>query len=188
MKTKFASMMFAASLAFIAGGAWSHELKKPLPASGCEGAPADAVLELPAPAAYWMQIVCTESGHTLAPIPGDAWLIRQDSRTFSIPAESGADGSGAAQDSYFVSIAASELTQTQKNDAQALFQERAGAPIGQPIKDVSSLTLVGNRGRQTTLYVFVGDEGPVAGLACIGTCDKTVAVTVVHPEAQSIAE
>jgi hypothetical protein len=188
MRVQIASAAFAASLVFTSGGAWAHELNKPLPPAGCEGAPADAVLELPAPAAYWMQIVCMESGHTLAPIPGDAWLIRQDSRTFSISAESGAEDSGAAQESYFVSIGLNDLTQAQKHEAPALFRERAGAPIGQPFKDVASLTLVGNRGRQTTLYVFVGEEGPVAGLACLGSCDKTVAVSVVHPEAESIAE
>ena len=62
----------------------AHQAKSPVPAYGCDGAPADAVLALPVPAGYWMRTVCTDKGHTLAPIPGDAWQIVQDSRPLAI--------------------------------------------------------------------------------------------------------
>ena len=61
----------------------------PVPAEGCEGAPAHAVLTLPAPASHWMRIVCTDTGHTVAPISGDAWQIVHDERAFTIAAADG---------------------------------------------------------------------------------------------------
>lgn len=173
--------IFALAVSVFATSAIAHESKTALPAEDCENAPADAVLTLPAPATYWMQIVCTESGHTLAPIPGDAWLIREDSRTFAVSAED-------ATDSYFVSVEMAPITQEQKIGAHDLFVRKTGEAVDAAFSEVVSLKLIGSRGRETTLYVFVGDEGPVAGMACVGDCEHSVAVTVIHPQIESVIE
>ena len=45
-----------------------------------------------------------------------------------------------------------------------------------------ALDLTDNRGNMTRIYIFLGSEGPVAGVACLRSCERTVTVTVVHPE------
>jgi hypothetical protein len=90
MRTLILVLSLAAAMPF-SHAAIAHQAKAPVPAAGCEGAPPHAVLTLPAPASHWMRIVCTDTGHTVAPISGDAWQIVHDERAFTIAA---ADGSG----------------------------------------------------------------------------------------------
>jgi len=167
--------------AIIGAPAWAHQSETLQPSQDCENAPADAVLRLPAPAGYWMRIICTPTGHTLAPASGDAWQIHQDARWNSIPA--GGNGTGGPNDSYFVKATVNETTGADNVWAQQLFAKAAGFPVPSEVHRTFALDLTDNRGNRTRIYVFVGDEGPVAGVACLRSCENTVTVTVVHPEA-----
>jgi hypothetical protein len=160
--------------------AWAHQSETLQPAQDCESAPADAVLQLPAPAGYWMRIICTPTGHTLAPASGDAWQIHQDARWNSIPA--GGKDTGGPNGSYFVKATVSETTGTDNIWAQGLFANGAGFPVPSEAHHTYALDLTDNHDNRTRVYVFVGDEGPVAGVACLRSCENTVTVTVVHPE------
>lgn len=159
----------------------AHQSQTLQPPQDCENAPPDAVLQIPAPAGYWMRIICTPTGHTLAPASGDAWQIHQDARSSSIPA--GGDGTGGPNSSYFVKATVRETTGTDSIWAQDLFANGAGLPVPPEAHRTYALDLTDNHGNRNRIYVFVGDEGPVAGVACLRSCDNTVTVTVVHPEA-----
>jgi hypothetical protein len=159
----------------------AHQSTTLQPPQDCENAPADAVLQLPAPAGYWMRIICTPTGHTLAPASGDAWQIHQDARLSGIPAGGGA-GHGP-NDSYFVKAAVKETTGTDDSWAQQLFERRAGFAVPDEVLKTYALDLTDNRGNMTRVYVFLSAEGPVAGVACLRSCEDTVTVTVVHAEA-----
>ena len=71
---------FVAALVFLSAAPLAAQGSGTIqPAEGCATAPPDAILELPAPVGYWARIVCTPTGHTLAPASGDAWQIKEDS-------------------------------------------------------------------------------------------------------------
>ena len=89
---KFILVLSLAAMALLSSTAIA---KAQEPAAGCEGAPPTAVLTLPKPANRWMRIVCTETGHTIAPVSGDSWQIIHDTRPFSISAaEDGGTATG----------------------------------------------------------------------------------------------
>jgi len=147
----------------------------------CESAPADAILQLPAPVGYWIRIVCTATGHALAPASGDAWEVHQDARWAGIPAGFGA--AGGRNELYFVKAAVHEVGGSDEIWAEQLFAQRAGFALPDGARKTYALDLTDNRGSQGRVYIFAGDEGPVAGVACLSTCEQTVTVTVTHPEA-----
>jgi hypothetical protein len=157
----------------------AHQPDTLQPPQDCETAPGNAVLQLPAPAGYWMRIICTPTGHTLAPAAGDAWQIHQDARLSGIPAGGGTQG---PNDSYFVSAAVKETTGTDDSWAQQLFERRAGFSVPDEVVKTYALDLTDNRGNRTRVYIFLGAEGPIAGVACLRSCEDTVTVTVVHAE------
>jgi hypothetical protein len=162
----------------------AHQASSPVPAYGCDGAPADAILVLPAPAGYWMRVVCTDTGHTLAPIPGDAWQIVQDSRPLTISAAPPEGPLGGRHGSYFVAAAVERLSKANAAVAQARFFEKAGLAVPEPIWATYAVYLTTNSAERDAIYVFLDKSGPVAGLACIATCQKTVAAMVIHPEVE----
>lgn len=151
------------------------------PPQDCENAPADAVLQLPTPAGYWARIICTDTGHALAPRSGDAWEIHQDARWRSIPAGDGT--AGGPNDRYFVKAAIKETTGTDETWARQLFERRAGLSVPADVRQTYALDLTDNLGNMTRVYIFLGEAGPVAGVACLRSCKRTVTVTVNHPEA-----
>jgi len=162
----------------------AHQAGSPVSAYGCEGAPAGAVLKLPVPAGRWMRIVCTDDGHTLAPIPGDAWQIVQDSRPLTIPAAPANGAAGGRHSSYFVAASVERLSKAAAAAAQARFTERAGIDLPQPVKATYAVYLTSNSAEKDAIYVFLDKSGPMAGLACLATCDNTVAAMVIHPEVE----
>lgn len=167
-------------IAMRSGPSAGHEASTVQPSQGCESAPADAVLELPAPAGYWARIICTDTGHTLAPIDGDAWQIHEDSRWTGIPASGGA--LGGPNDWYYVAAAVRESTGADGTWAQGLFARRAGFPLPAEIRETYAVDLVDNRGNLIRIYVFLDASGPIAGIACVRSCSNTITMTVLHPE------
>lgn len=159
----------------------AHQSETLQPPQNCENAPADAILQLPPPAGYWTRIVCTDSGHALAPADGDAWEIHQDSRSSGIAAAGGA--AGGPNDWYFVKASVKETTGTDQDWAKQLFEQSAGFPVPDEVKQAYALDLADNKGSMTRVYVFLGQEGPIAGVACLRSCDQTVTVTITHPTA-----
>jgi hypothetical protein len=131
-----------------------------------------------------MRIVCTENGHTLAPIPGDAWQIVQDSRPLTISAAPAEAAMSGRHSFYFVAAMVERLSKGSADAAQARFSERAGFELPHPISATYALYLTSNSAERDAIYVFLDKSGPVAGLACLGTCEKTVAAMVVHPEVE----
>jgi len=168
--------------AAVAGSlAAAHQPETLQPPQDCGSVPADAILQLPAPAGYWMRIVCTDTGHALAPASGDAWEIHQDSRWSGIPAGDGV--AGGPNDWYFVKAAVRETTGTDDSWAQQLFAQRAGFSVPADVRQTYALDLTDNRGNMNRIYIFLDEEGPVAGVACLRSCERTVTVMVIHPEA-----
>lgn len=51
----------------------SSAIAKAAPQGNCEGSPAQAVLELPAPLSQWGSIVCTPYGHIISNHDGWIW-------------------------------------------------------------------------------------------------------------------
>jgi len=183
VRTPFIALIVAAAIVAAQTG-HAHQAKAPVPAYGCDGAPAEAILMLPAPAGYWMRIVCTETGHTLAPIPGDAWQIVQDSRPLTISAAPEQSRMPGRHSSYFVGAAVERLSKASDDVARARFSEKAGFELPQSIAATYAIYLTSNSAERDTIYVFLDESGPVAGLACLATCEKTVAATVIHPEVE----
>ncbi len=158
----------------------AHDAGTIQPAEGCEGAPPDAVLKLPAPAGYWTRIVCTPTGHTLAPASGDAWEIKEDSRAAGIEAGSG-DGN-TAEGGYFVAAAVHETSGSDLEWAKQLFAQKSGAGLPGDVRETYALDLTDNNLNLIRIYIFVGADGPVAGVACLRSCENTVTVIVSHAE------
>lgn len=154
------------------------------PAAGCEGAPATAVLTLPKPANRWMRIVCTDTGHTIAPVSGESWQIIHDTRPFSISAA--ADGSTAAgrHVSYFVSARVERLSEANADVVRARFASNSEIPLPDSVRAIYAVYFLSNTGLRDTIYVFLDQKRPVAGLACIGNCDHVVIATVTHAEVE----
>jgi hypothetical protein len=177
-KNALTSMLLAAAI--VCEPVAAHQAETLQPPENCENAPADAVLELPAPAGYWMRIVCTETGHALAPASGDAWEIHQDARWAGIPA-AGSEA-GGSNDWYFIKAAVKETTGTDDVWAQQLFERQAGFPVPGGVRQTYALDVTDNRGNISRVYVFLGEDGPVAGVACLRSCESTVTVTVTHAE------
>lgn len=181
------AFVVAASLgACVIRPAAAHQEETVQPPIDCAGAPADAVLELPAPAGYWMRVICTEDGHTLAPIEGDAWQIIQDDRRLTIAAADDPARAGGRHGSYFVSAEVKELGAGDDAAVRDLFAATADRSLLEPVQRTYALQLTDNHGGKDTVYIFLDDEGPVAGMACINSCDKTVTVAVVHPEVGAV--
>ncbi len=182
MRTLVLLLSLAAAMPF-SPAAIAHQSKTAVPAEGCEGAPAHAVLTLPAPASHWMRIVCTDTGHTVAPIAGDAWQIVHDERAFTIAA---ADGSGTPgrHSSYFVSARVERLNKANAEVARARFASKADTALLDSARTVYAVYFLSSTGRRDTIYVFANEGGPVAGLACVGSCAKTVVATVTHAEVE----
>lgn len=164
----------------------AHQEKVPQPPIDCDGAPADAVLQLPPPAGYWLRVICTERGHTLAPISGDAWQIIQDERELTIAAADDPANTVGRHGSYFVAAEVRELGATDGAAARELFGATADPSLLEPARQTYVLQLVDNHGGKDSVYIFLDDQGPIAGVACINTCDKTVTVSVIHPEVEPV--
>jgi hypothetical protein len=172
---------FAAALLFLnAAPLAAHDARTIQPPEGCESAPPDAILELPAPVGYWARIVCTPTGHTLAPASGDAWQIKEDSRAAGIEAGSG-DGSGP-NDAYFIAAAVHETSGSDLAWAKQLFAQKAGEDLPEGVRETYALDLTDNKTNLLRIYVFVGADGPLAGVACLRSCENTVTVIVTHAE------
>jgi hypothetical protein len=163
-------------------GAIAHQAKAPAPAEGCEGAPAHAVLTLPAPASHWMRIVCTDTGHTVAPIAGDAWQIIHDQRPFTIAAAADGSGTPGRHSSYFVSARVERLNKANGAVARARFASKADFALPETARAIYAVYFLSSTGRRDTIYVFLDGDEPVAGLACLGSCATTVVATVTHAE------
>jgi hypothetical protein len=159
----------------------AHQTEAPVPAADCEGAPADAVLTLPAPAGHWMRIVCTDTGHTIAPISGDAWQIIDDARPFAITA-SDSSGTPGRHSSYFVSARVERLNEANGDAVRARFASKADFALPESVRAIYGVYFLSNTGKRDTIYVFVDRDGPVAGLACLGSCATTGIATVTHAE------
>jgi hypothetical protein len=165
--------------------AMAHQAKTPVPADGCEGAPAKAILVLPAAASHWMRIVCTETGHTVAPIPGDAWQIVHDNRPFMIAAAPDGTGTPGRHGSYFVGVRVERLNKTNGDVVRARFASKADFALPESVHAIYAVYFVSNTGKRDTIYVFLDRDGPVAGLACIGSCENVVIATVTHAEMEA---
>jgi hypothetical protein len=174
-------LSLAAAMSF-APAAIAHQAKAPAPAEGCEGAPAHAVLTLPAPASHWMRIVCTDTGHTVAPIAGDAWQIIHDQRPFTIAAADSGSGTTGRHSSFFVSIRAEQLNKANAAVARARFASKTDVPLPESARAVYAVYFLSNTGRRDTIYIFLDKDEPAAGLACLGSCATTVVATVTHAE------
>jgi hypothetical protein len=158
----------------------AHESKTIQPAEGCENPPPDAILELPAPVGFWARIVCTPTGHTLAPASGDAWQIKEDSRATGIEAGSG-DG-GGPNDAYFIAASVHETSGSDLAWAKELFARKAGENLPEGVSDTYALDLTDNKTNLIRIYIFAGADGPIAGVACLRSCENTVTVIVSHAE------
>ena len=171
---------FVTALLFLSAAPLAAQDSKTIqPAEGCEAAPPDAVLELPAPVGYWARIVCTPTGHTLAPAPGDAWEIKEDSRAAGI--EAGAGGEDA-EGGYFIAASVHEATGTDLAWAKQLFTQRSGADLPDGVSETYALDLTDRSTNLIRIYFFAGADGPVAGVACLRSCENTVTVIVTHAE------
>jgi len=171
---------FAAALVFLSAAPLAAQDSKTIqPAEGCEAAPPDAVLELPAPVGYWARIVCTPSGHTLAPAAGDAWEIKEDSRAAGIEAGAGGGDTGGG---YFIVASVHEATGTDLAWAKQLFAQKSGAVLPDGVRETYALDLTDNSTNLIRIYIFAGADGPVAGVACLRSCENTVTVIVTHAE------
>jgi hypothetical protein len=172
---------FVAALLFLSAAPLAAQESGTIqPAEGCEAAPADAILELPAPVGYWARIVCTPTGHTLAPASGDAWQIKEDSRASGIEAGSG-DG-GGPNDAYFIAAAVNETSGSDLAWAKQLFAQKAGEDLTDGVRETYALDLTDNRTNLIRIYIFAGADGPLAGVACLRSCENTVTVIVTHAE------
>lgn len=183
MRAAFTAFILAAAI-LAPDTVQAHQARSPVPAYGCDGAPAEAILVLPAPAGYWMRIVCTDTGHTVAPIPGDAWQIVQDSRPLTISAAPSEGPRAGRHSSYFVAVAVERLSKASGAAAQARFSGKAGLALPEPIRATYAVYLTNNSAERDAIYVFLDKNGPVAGLACLATCENTVAAMVIHPEVE----
>ena len=171
---------FVAALVFLNAAPLAAQDSKAIqPAEGCEAAPPDAVLELPAPVGYWARIVCTPTGHTLAPAPGDVWEIKEDSRATGIDAGAGGD---AAEGGYFIAASVHEAIGTDLAWAKQLFAQKSGAALPDGVRETYALDLTDNKTNLLRIYFFDGAKGPVAGVACLRSCENTVTVIVTHAE------
>lgn len=181
MRTIFRLFSIVVMAAAAAGGtAVAHEAETLQEPVDCGNAPADAILQLPAPAGYWMHIICTDTGHTLAPASGDAWQIHQDARWTGIPAAAGA--AGGPNEWYFTAAAVRKANSEDADWAQRLFARRAGFTVPGDVQETYTVDVTDNHGNMTRIYVFRGEDGPIAGFACLRSCSNTVTVTVTHPE------
>jgi len=172
---------FAVALAVLSATPLAaHDSKTIQPPEGCENAPPDAILELPAPVGFWTRIVCTPTGHTLAPASGDAWQIKEDSRAAGIEA---GGGDGGVDSAYFIAAAVHETEGTDLNWAKQLFARKSGAALPDGVRKTYALDLTDNRTNLIRIYIFTGESGPIAGVACLRSCENTVTVIVSHAEA-----
>lgn len=172
---------FVAALVFLSAAPLAGQGSGTIqPAEGCATAPPDAILELPAPVGYWARIVCTPTGHTLAPASGDAWQIKEDSRASGIEAGSG-DG-GNPNDAYFIAAAVNKTSGSDLAWARQLFAQKAGEDLPEGIRETYALDLTDNMMNLLRIYIFTGEDGPVAGVACLRSCENTVTVIVTHAE------
>lgn len=171
---------FVAALVFLSAVPLAAQDTRTIqPAEGCEVAPPDAVLELPAPVGYWARIVCTPTGHTLAPATGDAWEIKEDSRAAGIAAGAGGD---ADKGGYFIAASVHEATGTDLAWAKQLFAQKSGAGLPDGVRETYALDLTDNSTNLIRIYIFAGADGPLAGVACLRSCENTVTVIVTHAE------
>src|SRR5215470_19179385 len=99
---KFILLLTLAAMAPLFSAAMADRAAAQEPAAGCEGAPPTAVLTLPKPANRWMRIVCTDTGHTIAPVSGESWQIIHDQRPFTIAAAESGSGTTGRHGSFFV--------------------------------------------------------------------------------------
>ena len=181
---KFILVLTLAAMAPLSAAAIADRARAQEPGAGCEGAPPTAVLTLPKPANRWMRIVCTETGHTVAPVSGDSWQIIHDSRPFSISA---ADDGGTATGrhiSYFVSARVERLNKANAGAVRARYASNADIALPDTVRAIYAVYFLSNLGRRDTIYVFLDKERPVAGLACVGNCDHVVIATVTHAEVE----
>jgi hypothetical protein len=120
----------------------------------------------------------------LAPIPGDAWQIVQDSRPLTISAALSEGPLDGRHSSYFIAVAVERLSKASAAAAQARFFEKAGLALPGPIRTTYAVYITNNSAERNAIYVFLDKNSPVAGLACLATCEKTVAAMVIHPEVE----
>ena len=137
-------------------------LKATMPAIALEGhdcasAPADAVMQLPAPLSKWGQIACTPLGHMLTSREGWIWIMPDASGTVLIPAQEleKAKESTSAE-SYFIRIDVTQVKGEEYDSAYGTFH--IGFDDKEVKPDAYRVDLTSASGRTVRMFFFDYDS------------------------------
>ena len=84
--------------------------------------------------------------------------------------------------------ASSDMEEDESDDAGLGDEDEEGGGAARDPLKAYTVDLTDNRGDMDRIYVFRGADGPIAGIACLGSCERTITVTVTHPEAETPSE
>lgn len=152
----------------------------------CANAPPGSVVKLPEMVAHWVVVLCTPSGHALAPEIGDKatiWVAQTNSQPFMLsaaPSNWKRPDSLSKYDMRFTDFSAAE----RKGDAlqQTLkMWDVAFGHIARP--DIERVIQLDARsvwqGTVYSLFFYVADGRPRWIIACVNQCNSAVPIKVV---------
>lgn len=141
----------------------------------CEGAPKEAVTELPSPLNEWALVFCSPSGHAIAPIDGHIWLAPNGKPfLFQAAALTNAPILEAPHSAYYQSVVHRKLEGKQKYGTNMMLA-KAGLPEDQSLQPWQ-LDVQSNKGILYNLFFYEKKGAVEYVLGCINRCNSSVLI------------
>jgi hypothetical protein len=165
----------------------------------CAHAPEGTVRPVPSPFNLWLVLVCGPQSQALVPIEGMAWLAHGTDTPVSIlalpPDATPVPRSAEYNPSYsvrFKSLFAAEVKDAKRTRIMAMLDERirqsasASSTNGTPPRPLPKIDHVFQLDAVSiiydmryNIYFFVSDKLPVAGIACVDGCKRSLFFDIV---------
>ena len=146
----------------------------------CEGAPASAVLHIPAPAGKFAHIVCTKFGHIVHPTKGWLWNRPGGFRPAFFPSQMVASNPREiGHESYFSSIQSRELGAADTRKRWKVLASKF--PENPPPKKSVEIVAINHKGGKHIVRLFSNGWG----IGCSPVCNAKGAFMMVHENKQA---
>jgi len=155
----------------------------PQPPIDCQGAPKNALLEIPEFMGEWVGIYCSPNGHALVPKFGHLWVAKNNKPFFLFANFQTPVPPAGKHGSFFKkgSFGYLRLSGNAREKVMKLYELQTQSTAS--FEDVVQMELLSNDGNLFTVFFYMNKNGPEWVLHCADRCRRAVMVKAGSLEA-----